>query len=550
MNKDVIYIDVEDDITAIIGKVKASKEKIVALVPPKRIGVLQSAVNLHLLVRMAKNADKQLVLVTNNQALIALSAAAAIPVAKNLQSKPELAEITALAVDDEEDIIDGSQLPVGELERTADGEAVAPKMVKINKLVDTIDVDSEESVLPVVAAATAPKRALPPKSNIKVPNFKRFRKRLFFGIAGLIVLVGFLVWANVFAPAATIVITAKTIPSPISQTVTLSSAATDVSKGTIQTVNQQLKKDVSVKFSATGQKDVGEKATGTMKVTRTSISNSSLNLPAGTAFTSSDDHTFYSTQGITLAATQVGSNGIIQDSGTVNVTAANSGPDYNLAGGSYQASVNGVSAQGSAMTGGTTKIATVVTDDDIQKAKVALAALPTDTDKAQLIAQFKNGEYVINDSFNVDHADAISTPASGAEADTQATLSSTTTYTITAIARPDIEQYLKSALNKQINGATDQRIYDDGISKVVVAGYSNVSSATTVNIATTGQVGPNIDPDAIKTQAKGKKSGEIQAMLQDIDGVSSVKVNFSYFWVTKVPTNTNKVDVQFKLTNG
>ena len=51
MNKDVIYIDVEDDITAIISKVKASKEKIVALVPPKRVGVLQSAVNLHLLSR-------------------------------------------------------------------------------------------------------------------------------------------------------------------------------------------------------------------------------------------------------------------------------------------------------------------------------------------------------------------------------------------------------------------------------------------------------------------------------------------------------------------
>jgi len=49
MNKDVIYIDVEDDITAIIGKIKASSEKIVALVPPKRVGVLQSAVNLRLL---------------------------------------------------------------------------------------------------------------------------------------------------------------------------------------------------------------------------------------------------------------------------------------------------------------------------------------------------------------------------------------------------------------------------------------------------------------------------------------------------------------------
>ena len=32
MNKDVIYIDVEDDITTIISKIKASKERIIALV--------------------------------------------------------------------------------------------------------------------------------------------------------------------------------------------------------------------------------------------------------------------------------------------------------------------------------------------------------------------------------------------------------------------------------------------------------------------------------------------------------------------------------------
>lgn len=93
MNKDVIYIDVEDDITAIISKVKSSKEKIVALVPPKRVGVLQSAVNLRLLQRTATQSDKRIVLITNNQALAALSAAASIPVAKNLQSKPELAEM-------------------------------------------------------------------------------------------------------------------------------------------------------------------------------------------------------------------------------------------------------------------------------------------------------------------------------------------------------------------------------------------------------------------------------------------------------------------------
>ena len=66
MNKDVIYIDVEDDITTIISKIKASKERIIALVPPRRIGVLQSAVNIRLLARAATSADKRIVLITND----------------------------------------------------------------------------------------------------------------------------------------------------------------------------------------------------------------------------------------------------------------------------------------------------------------------------------------------------------------------------------------------------------------------------------------------------------------------------------------------------
>ena len=36
MNKDVIYIEPEDDITDVILKIENSKEKIVALVPPKK----------------------------------------------------------------------------------------------------------------------------------------------------------------------------------------------------------------------------------------------------------------------------------------------------------------------------------------------------------------------------------------------------------------------------------------------------------------------------------------------------------------------------------
>lgn len=555
MNKDVIYIDVEDDITAIIGKVKDSKQKIVALVPPKRIGVLQSAVNLHLLVRMAKNADKQLVLVTNNQALIALSAAAAIPVAKNLQSKPEIAVIPALSIDDGEDIIDGAQLPVGELAATADtpAEIIAPKRrPDVDNLVDTIDVDGEAAVAPIVgAAAAAPKKPLPPRSNIKVPNFSRFRKKLFIGIIVLILLIGFLIWANVFAPAATIVITAKTIPSPISKTVTLTTSDTDTSKSLIQTVPQTLQKTVSVKFTPTGTQDIGNKASGTITITRNGVSDSSTPVPAGTEF-SSGSLSFLTTTAATVPATSISGNKLNNGSVTVDVQAENPGPSYNLSAQSYQSGISGFSAQGSAMTGGTTNVQTVVSASDIATATTALNALSSDSDKKTLLAQYKNGEHVIANSYTVTRATPISSPALNAQASgtNSATLSSAVTYSVNAIASPDIKEFLDAALNAQIKGTSSQRIYDDGESKVVLAGYTTNGGVSTINLATTGQVGPKIDILKVKSQAMGKKSGEVQAQLETIDGVTNAVVKFSYPWVTTVPKNDDKIDINFNLTNG
>jgi hypothetical protein len=554
MNKDVIYIDVEDDVTAIIGKIKASKEKIIALVPPKRVGILQSAVNLRLLDRMASTSHKRLVLITNNQALIALSATAGIPIAKNLQSKPELPEISALNVDDEDDVIDGNSLSIGELAKTATAKET-DKDESLDETIDTLDID-DKSVSTAKLGGEAPKHPNRPKSAIKVPNFSSFRKKLFISIGAFVILVGFLIWANIFAPAATIIVTAKTISSPISIIATLGGATpTDVDKGTIQTISQQLKKDVSVKFTATGSKDVGEKAIGTITIENCDR-NTSFSIAANTIFVSGGGLRFVSDSsvvvpGFTGSASDCRQTGTGAGTVTVSATAQQSGESYNIAATDY--SIIGVSgdvyAHGTQMSGGTTRVATIVSELDVQKATDALNALPTDDHKAQLVSQFGNGEVIINDSFTVEHSTPVSSPAVGAEATGQATLTSNTTFTIFGLAKSDVELYLKTALDKQLSGATSQRIYDDGIDQVVITGYNKGATSTTINITAKGQVGPNIDPSSVKDQIKGKKSGEVRGLLSSISGVSNVAVDFSYPWVTTIPNDPNKVDVEFKLTN-
>jgi hypothetical protein len=70
VKKETLYIDVEDDITAVIEKIADIKEKIVAVVPPKRAGVLSSVVNLKLVNKSAHDAGKRVVLITTDKTLI------------------------------------------------------------------------------------------------------------------------------------------------------------------------------------------------------------------------------------------------------------------------------------------------------------------------------------------------------------------------------------------------------------------------------------------------------------------------------------------------
>lgn len=538
MNKDVIYIDVEDDVTAIIGKIKASKERIVALVPPKRIGALQSAVNLRLLARIAGDSDKRLVIITNNKALIALSSSAKIPIARNLQSKPEIAEIAALEIDDGDDVIDGIQLPVGELEKTADSVKVKDKKAdeedEVDEAIETIDVEEE----PQSSKSTK-------KNIIKVPDFSRFRKKLFIGGLLGVLLVTFLVWATQTAPSAKIIITAKTEPAPVSMSLKLGGAtATDVTKGIIQTITKQIKKDVSVEFTATGKETVGEKATGTLTLSNEDDGDP-ISVPSGSVF-SNGDYEFVTTASAVVPGADVVNHEIVAGTMDVSVIASEVGAEYNLPAGSYDSSVAGLTADGGPMVGGSSHEATIVTAADVQKASQALVELSSDSVKQQLIKQFTSSESVINDSFNIDRAAAVSVPAIGAEATAKAKLTSATTFSITAIAKSELQTYLKSAINKQID-KDSQRIYDDGIDKVTLSGYLKNDTEATVNIATSGRIGPNIDKASIKNQVKGKHYGDVQALVESIEGVSNVDIKFSYFWVTTVPNDVNKIDVEFTL---
>ena len=545
MQKDVIYIDVEDDITSIIGKVKAAEHKIVALVPPKRAGAIQSAVNLKLVLRAAESAGKKLVLITNNAALVALAGSASILVARNLQSRPEMAEVPALEVDDEDDIIDGSRITGKDKDVDSTDEAVE----------EVIAGESGD------AKSLAPKRAREAlgaaavmKSKIKVPDFNKFRKRLFLIIAGVVLLVGFLVWALIFAPSAKIIITARTTDSALSTKVTLGdSLTTSLKDGNIKTLTKTSKKAVSVPFIATGKKDVGEKAKGAVKIAPSDSTTGQIVrtrqqvvIPAGTVIKSASGAVFATDQALVFTP-----ENILSTSGgqTVGVTASASGATYNGASGTATGPSGFTTTFTAPTSGGTDKTITIVQQTDVDAVADGVTS-SSDADVAkQTLAKTFGADYVVLlDSFKQDAAAVKPAPAVGAEStDGKGAVAGEIVYSLTAVPKAELTVFLDAYFAQQIDGMTNQKVYSNGIGSVAFTNLNRGDTTLTANIATNGKYGPKISEQDIKTNAKGKQYGEIQSDIKDTAGVDSVDIKFSPFWVTAAPNDVNKIKVEFKV---
>ena len=88
-------------------------------------------------------------------------------------------------------------------------------------------------------------------------------------------------------------------------------------------------------------------------------------------------------------------------------------------------------------------------------------------------------------------------------------------------------------------------MYSNGVSSVSLTNVTIAGETVTAKLTANGKIGPKIDEAAIKEYVKGKRIGEVQEYVKAIDGVKSVDVNFSPFWVHTVPGDTKKITVKF-----
>ena len=556
MNKETIYIEPENDITDILAKLKNSEQKVVALVPPKKAGVLRSAVNIKLIAKTARDNEKAAVLVTTDPALIKLAAAAKIPVAKTLQSRPEVPtdeDVAALmaseqVIDDMSDQPENDDKDVKDGKDGKDAEKPADKSSKTDKKPEDKSKDDDKT-----EDKSSKKSDKKGKDGKKVPDIKKYRKLIIIGSILFVAIIGFLIWALAIAPKVDIKVSVQTEGQSFNETVTFTQNESEknISEGKFFVEEQKQEQKQSVNFEPTGKKDVGNKASGSIKVYIYLKEAGSVSIPAGASF-SYGGLTYYASTASSLswdgddkncdAGSSISSG--CRVSNNISITAAEPGDKYNVGaqGSGWSSNVGGVQVEsGGSISGGTSDVKTVVTQADIDKAKSSIESKSEEEIKQEFLKSFSDNLYPIDSSFNVSVSDASSSPAVNEEASGNATLTVTTTITMFAVDKGDVEQFVKG----KVELANDREIYSIGDPRFdqFVKGDTGMSA----KLKTTVQIGPKITNEEVMEKAKGRKIGEVQSMLKSITGVTDVKIDGNFFWVRSVPDDPNRVNIE--LTN-
>ncbi len=606
MNKDVIYIEPEDDITDILEKIKKAKNKIVALVPPKKAGVLRSAVNIKLIAKTAARSNKTTVLISSDESLMKLAMAANIPVAKTLQSKPQIPkDFSRLDMGEEPSDVIEAKKPEKKDEETAakNSEKLAEKAddevrppFKTAKEDDSkksnpkendgvLELDSED--LEEKKSVRGTKKALP----TKVPNFKKYLK---FIIAGGVLLVGviiFIIWTQVSAHAD-INVKIKTSETNFAEKVTFVTGkeSANPEEGIFYVEQKTVDKKVETEFEATGELDKGQKATGTIQVTiPAETQTTQANIRSGASIGSGYIFTFGE---IAFKAVEGGS--IVYDLDdydevvcngnsncktktpktiSIKVEAAENGDKYNIAASSnwqftsqtWYSSKATIS--GSEMTGGTSEIVKTVSKDDIEKAKTSITMPSDDQIREELASEFDSDYLIIKSSLTATDAKYTSNPDLEGEVkgDQKPKLTLERSYSVYAVKRADVNAFItKKALASIDNGDTTQTIYSTGVSgfekkltsnsdtsakaskdAVFFDSYKNQDGEITAKLKSVVLTAPEVTEEKILEIALGNKKYDVSRNLKSTKGVSEVTINTKPF--STIPKNAEKVTINIEL---
>lgn len=309
-----------------------------------------------------------------------------------------------------------------------------------------------------------------------------------------------------------------------------------------KTVNKYLEGDMTA--GATGKKDIGDKAKGSVTVynnnTDSSVSLSSgsvIKTESGLEFMLDRDVTVASASGDIFSGTRPGTT-------SIEVTAADIGTNYNLPSGTKFSIVgnNSMAAKNdSAFSGGSKKTVTVVSKDDLAKLKTELLKNLEEKAGNELAGQTDQDSIVLPVILSTDIEKTKFDKNAGDEAKA-IKLSAGVNFFALSYPLADTKKFAKEILQESYS--KNKTVDEDNIKTKIIDAKLKSPKEITATLVMNATLLPKIDDIALAKQLSGKTQKDAQAILSRLSQVERSEIRFKpdlYFLSKLIPSLPNHV---------
>lgn len=538
LERQSIYFESGDEITSAVDKIKSAESNTLDIVIPKEALLLQSVVNLKLLKRQAENLGKEITIVTQDRVGKKLAEQIGIPVVAKEGETPKVMNVS----ENDETVKDIE--PTEEDIEFKDKEYPSAGAQNDKKKQEAIE-ETSEVIGEVKQVKPTGKEKLKGWAWIKA-HWKGFSVAVGFGLLLLAMA------AYVYVPLAKVNISFAAQKESIDIIFVADTSARSVDAETQTIPAEKIEENIekTEEFKATGEKDVGEKATGKAKICNAEDSDA-FTLNAGSKLINGN-LTYKTTANIQVPGASVGGGEIVKEcSAEVSIQAAEVGPTYNKDAASVAFSIPALSGNYSAestttITGGTSEKVKYVTAEDIASAKESIQKTAEDELRKKIIDGL-DGKQLLEGSLDLKETESKANVAAGAEKETFS-------YTYKAdgkaivFSEDDLLSLAEQVLSNKIGDGREIVEKDSLVSEAKATKVDFEEGVINATFAGEAYIATKIDEEDFKIQVSGVTESEAYDYINNLDGVESVEINFFPNFYKRMPRIKSHIYIKVEIS--
>lgn len=323
-----------------------------------------------------------------------------------------------------------------------------------------------------------------------------------------------------------------------------STSSTDIKNGVLAAQFVSVTQEGSLTRSATGKKDIGNPAKGSVTVFNND--SKSVSLPSGTTITSSNNLKFTLDTSITIASASGDIfSGTKPGTANVNVTGGEIGQEYNLPSNTkftIGGNSNIAAKNDNAFSGGSKKQVTVVSEDDLNKLVEDLPKSLEDKARENIKGKVDADKTMLN-TFVDETVDDKSFDKKEDEQANQVTLKGTVIFKAATYTNSDIESLASSLFD-----SNDTQVKSGNLeitAKNIIVEKNNDVNADLIIKA---KIFPKVDNTSLLNQIKGVSLQKAQNILGNLNQVERVEISLSPnipFLPKNMPGNPKNIILNF-----